>query len=160
MKCEFCGAGVTVFPWFFDYGAKSVCAKCKPVCANILTIENARLNSREVMIGQHKYEPARKLLELKNHTITVFVSELLVVIALEIESRVDRKVLRWNLDGRIGRFNVRNVGSSYANRDDMIPCKDFDVDLLFEDIELSSDNLHSRVHLAISSLRSRLDYAL
>ncbi len=156
MKCEFCGAGFTAIPWYFDFGTKRVCSKCKSVCAKILTREINQPNSREVMIGQHQFHPARKLLELKRHSITVFLSESLDVIAMEIESRVDQKILRWNIEGQIRNFEVRNIGSSYSNRDEMIPCLGFDVVRLFEDIELSRNNLQDRVQLAIDSLRAKL----
>lgn len=102
-------------------------------------------------MGQHQNGPGRKLLELKNHVVTVFLSESLAVIALEIEARRDRRVLRWSHPDEIREFAVRNVGSSYSNRDELTACKGFDLASLKEDVELSRSNLQPRVIRAFSA---------
>jgi hypothetical protein len=150
MKCEFCGEGGADYSLCGDRRIRA-CPKCDPLCSPILTLQNGRLHSREVMIGQHQNEPRRKLLELKNHVVTVFLSESLDVIALEIESRIDRRVLRWSHPDAIREFSVRNVGKSYSNRDEMTACTGFDLASLKEDVELNRNNLQPRVIRALSA---------
>jgi hypothetical protein len=150
MKCEFCGEGGADYALCGDRRIRA-CPKCAPLCSSILIIENGRLHSREVMMGQHHNEPRRKLLELKNHLVTVFLSELLDVIALEVEAQRDRRVLRWSHPDEIREFSVRNVGSSYSNRDEMTACTGFDLVALKEDVELSRNNLQPRVIRAFSA---------
>ena len=151
MKCEFCSEEGAEHLALSAERKVRACVRCAPLCANILTFENNRDHAREVMIGQHQNEPRRKLLELKNHSVEVFLAESLEVVALEIESRRDRRVLKWRRDGAVREFAVNNVGRSYGNRDEMIPCAGFDVALLKGDIALSENNLHPRFRRAASA---------
>ena len=151
MRCEFCGELDAPVMRLFPHRSAGLCRKCAPVFAGILTLKNGRLGAREVMISQHAGEPRRKLLELRNHCITVFLSESLDVTALEIESKVQRTVLRWTLGGTVSEFAVDNIGTSYFNRDEMIPGKGFDYALFHQDIEVSRKNLQPRMMAAIKA---------
>lgn len=150
MKCEFCGDSGAGQLALSDGRKVRACVRCAPLCANILTFENNGQHAREVMIGQHQNEPRRKLLELKNHSVEVFLEDTLEVVALEIEARRDRRVLKWRRGGAVREFVVNNAGRSYDNRDEMIPGSGFDVASLSDDIALSENNLHPRFRLAAS----------
>lgn len=148
MKCEFCSEADAAYFAGSAVWMVRACVRCTPLCANLFTFENNRDHAREVMISQHQHEPRRKLLELRQHSITVFLSDSLEVVGMEIETRRDRRMVKWRRDGFIREFLVNNVGLSYFNRDELISAPGFDVALLKSDLELSRNNLQPRFVVA------------
>jgi hypothetical protein len=156
MKCEFCGEESATYLALPPDRKVRACARCAPLCSNLFTFENNRDHAREVMIGQHQDEPRRKLLELENHDITVFLSDSLEIVALEVESKRDRRLVKWREEGFAKAFLINNVGRSYSNRDELIPCAGFDVASLKNDIEISRNNLQPRFDVAGAACLKKL----
>jgi hypothetical protein len=154
MRCEFCGESNAPSVRIYPHRSAGLCPGCAPVFACILTIENGESDAREVMINQHAGEPRRKLLELRDHYITAFLSDSLEIIALEIESKSPRMVILWRRHGMLAEFTVKNVGRSYFNRDEMIPGRGFDFDALRKDVAKSGANLQQRVRLALDACQA------
>jgi hypothetical protein len=157
MKCEFCSEEDASFKSLPDDRQVRTCERCAPLCSLVLVVENNRLNAREVMIAQHQRESRRKLLELKNHFVTAFFSESLAVVTLEIESRRDKRVVRWYQSGTMKEYAVENIGRSYANRDEMIPSVGFDAQSFKTDLELSRENLQPRLIVAAEACLGKLE---
>ena len=156
MKCGFCSEADASFTSLPDGRQVRSCERCVPLCSLILVIENNRLNAREVMIAQHQSESRRKLLELRNHSVTAFFSGELAVVTLEIESRRDKRVVRWHQSGATKEYVVENLGRSYANRDEMIPSVGFDAQSFKTDLELSRANLQPRLIVAAEACLRKL----
>lgn len=146
IPCEFCGA-----PLLGSAKPPRRCPACESLALPFLVMENPRDGAREVMIGQHAGEPRRKLLELRTHSVVVFVDEARGILALEIETKVGDRVLRWHRDKGQVEYLVHSTGKSYSSRDEMIPRLGFDREALRRDLALSRNNLRPALLAALEA---------
>lgn len=155
MRCSFCGEPNPAHRWHYGNRFLGLCGVCEKISGNIVTIASGSQGAREVMVNQHEKDLRRKLLELRLHHITVYFSSALDIVALDIESIRERRMLKWTSAGTLNQYAFENVGHTYSNHDQFTFDRRFDFPALDADIVSSSGNLKPNILEALVNLRRR-----
>lgn len=149
IPCEFCGTPLARNAKAAERSRR--CTSCDTLARPFLVQENPRDGAREVMISQHSGEPRRKLLELRTHSVVVFLDDAGGILALEIETKSGDRVLRWHREKGEVEYLVHSTGRSYSSCDEMIPRLGFDRDALRRDLDASRTNLRPFILYAFAA---------
>lgn len=148
--CEYCGTPVSnELPRANGASRRSVvCTSCHPLEQPIFTTRRGDgVNSfHEILIRQNHAEPRRKLIETTSLHFIIFFDERNEITGFELSDRDDRHLLTWGVGRPASYFGVKNIGTGYANRDEIVINGEFPQDEVLREFKACSLNLteHTR----------------
>jgi hypothetical protein len=98
------------------------CPRCDALEQPIFTTQRGDgvRSFHEILIRQNAGEPRRKLVETTTLHFIIFFDDRNEITGFELSDRNDLHILTWKRGRTASYFGVNNVGTGYANRDEIV----------------------------------------
>jgi hypothetical protein len=157
--CRYCGApflDADGIP-FTRLSPVPTCQRCNELDRPIFTTQRGDgiLSFHEILIRQNAGEPRRKLVETTTLHFIVFLDDRNEITGFELSDRNDLHILTWKKGRTASYFGVNNVGTGYANRDEIVANGVFPQQEVLEEFLRCASNLTDDVRRTLEEgLRS------